>query len=365
MTLDRILLLAGFILIIIFPTINGTFGLTENRNTEKRKNEDAPKLEFVNWSTWILKYDQHYKKTFPGRSIYFRGLSRLKYSLWRTSVLPDKVILGEKGFLFLGNTHAKSIDKKLGINIFTKRQLAKITQKIRQTKKKLAKENIKFYFAVAPDKNTIYPELLPFNVDPNCESPLKQLKRSLQNDLIDLSERLTDEEKKEVSLYYKFDTHWTPYGAFLAFQQLIATIRKDFPTISNVDITNYTIEEYVRCNKNLCEQLDLDLCENRYRMEYVNSNDIRKQKNRFIKPPQGNRNYEKRYINPQNKLKVLVFRDSFTTELEKFFNQTFGELVYIWTSEIDQQIIAQEQPDIVIFEIVERNLDKILNWKNF
>ena len=70
-------------------------------------------------------------------------------------------------------------------------------------------------------------------------------------------------------------------------------------------------------------------------------------------------NYEYRYKG-KGKLKVLVFRDSFSTSMIQFLKEYFGESIYIWHHDFNKEIIEQEKPDIVITEIIERDIDVLI-----
>lgn len=69
------------------------------------------------------------------------------------------------------------------------------------------------------------------------------------------------------------------------------------------------------------------------------------------------------YTNKTQNLKLIMHCDSFSDAWIPFFNESFGETVYVRTFELDQALIEKIQPDIVIFEIVERNLVTLLNKK--
>jgi hypothetical protein len=98
---------------------------------------------------------------------------------------------------------------------------------------------IEMYFTISPDKSTLYPEFL----DPHfkkfwaCKHQNAELLRST---IRAKAPRIVDHltpllEAKENStghiLYGKADTHWTNFGAALAFRQLLATI---FPGAKNI-----------------------------------------------------------------------------------------------------------------------------------
>ena len=70
--------------------------------------------------------------------------------------------------------------------------------------------------------------------------------------------------------------------------------------------------------------------------------------------------YESRYIKSSQPLKIIMFGDSFSPFLTKFLKEHFREIVVIWGYKFDEKIIIDEKPDIVILEIVERNIDLLI-----
>jgi hypothetical protein len=56
---------------------------------------------------------------------------------------------------------------------------------------------------------------------------------------------------------------------------------------------------------------------------------------------------------------VVVFRDSFFTQLVKFVAVHFRRSAFYWQEDFDRAVIEAEQPDLVLQEIVERNLNEL------
>ena len=59
----------------------------------------------------------------------------------------------------------------------------------------------------------------------------------------------------------------------------------------------------------------------------------------------------------ENLPRALIFRDSFFSMLEPFTSPLFSESEYIWRNfrDSEKETILKYKPDILIFEIVERN----------
>ena len=80
--------------------------------------------------------------------------------------------------------------------------------------------------------------------------------------------------------------------------------------------------------------------------------------------------YCKRYCsdNPPNKLKAIVFRDSYANYSYRVFPQYIGEVLYIWDSwkyRVNEDIIENEKPDIVIYSVYEGYLERMLLEPSF
>jgi len=59
--------------------------------------------------------------------------------------------------------------------------------------------------------------------------------------------------------------------------------------------------------------------------------------------------------------KLVMFRDSFADGLIPYLSENFSRSVYVWKPKVDLQVIEQEKPDIVIFEVAERYLGSLLS----
>src|SRR5690606_19073256 len=136
--------------------------------------------------------------------------------------------------------------------------------------------------------------------------------------------------KKDRLIYHKFDTHWNDYGAFLAYQYFfnknIEELGISPKSINDFNVTwnDYNQGELIQMlgvhNKGyfIEKSPTFVLKKNKEQIEYLPTDGYPRQtvitRNRFC----------------GNKLKVLVFRDSFTSKLIQFFSLHFYEVTYIW-----------------------------------
>ena len=87
---------------------------------------------------------------------------------------------------------------------------------------------------LAPASMTVYPELVPEEVAKPVEGESKfdQVAKALEEagvTVIDLRENFAAHKNDALPLYYNFDSHWTEYGAYLAYVQLFEHISERFP----------------------------------------------------------------------------------------------------------------------------------------
>ncbi|MDR2427467.1 MAG: hypothetical protein LBD19_00765 [Endomicrobium sp.] len=62
-------------------------------------------------------------------------------------------------------------------------------------------------------------------------------------------------------------------------------------------------------------------------------------------------------------MKVIMFRDSFSTNLFPYLGNTFGEILAFWRYPTKEDLeILKDTGDIVIIEVVERSIVSILDY---
>jgi hypothetical protein len=112
----------------------------------------------------------------------------------------------------------------------------------------LAARGVRFVFAVAPDKESIYPERLPPTWSPlgptTLDRLLAELRRRTDVEIVDLrpallAEKANDRPEVEDLAYFPRGTHWTPRGAFAASQEILRRIARDFPRAGELPRTAF------------------------------------------------------------------------------------------------------------------------------
>jgi hypothetical protein len=100
-----------------------------------------------------------------------------------------------------------------------------------------AASGFRMFFSISPDKSVIYPEQLHPLARPywyckaSSSALLRRLIKSEAPRVIDHAEALLLEKARRphIDLFFKTDTHWTPYGAAIAMRQMLSAVFSQNP----------------------------------------------------------------------------------------------------------------------------------------
>ena len=140
---------------------------------------------------------------------------------------PGVAEAGRDGWLFLGDIFSNNFSQALGRRVLDDAEVARWVAVLAQQQKSLAARGIPFAFVVAPAKWSIYPEYLPAWTDD--VHPVHSLDRLVAAagalPLIDLraAQRAA---KAQAATYSALDSHWTDYGAWVAWKQIAADLNR-------------------------------------------------------------------------------------------------------------------------------------------
>jgi hypothetical protein len=332
------------------------------------------KYKPITW-TWdgVVKYmsdvEQWFNDNFGLRNELVK-LNSLAYRCLNTSQNRDKYLIGKNGFLFKGNLSNNVVSISTGSTIYGTEELEEYYQYLEGIARYFKSRDIPLYMAIPPNKHTIYSEYLPDFLKMKKPTMYDQILAYEGNPLqiIDLREPLLEAKKKYGDLlYYKSDSHWSKLGAYIGYTCIMKEIEKDFPMLNTLELIKYDVSENtmggdLAYNANLMnwvEDFSVDLTFDKpldsltvfhpagavYRTGPDEMIDLLQ--NAVVK-------------NDEKPLKLLYMRDSFGKNLGYFMHHTFGTVVHLYilsddTENIDEYI-EKYDPDIVLFEFVERYL---------
>lgn len=258
-------------------------------------------------------------------------------------------VIGKNNHIFYGET----VDDYLGVGQLTGDQISAIANYLADLQKELGEKGIRFAFMVAPNKATIYPEYMPDYLQPSDSARNITMLYDALSDRgvasIDASKVLIS-AKSSRSVYYEHDSHWNNYGAMLVYNQIAAIFgleafdANDYTTVFDRtgDLHNfvYPVTEYKE-----------------ERIIYPEFNAWKTKK-----PIDFDRDKTIATTSSANGLTMVVYHDSFGRSLQPILSQSVGKLFMSSYFPYKTDYIYKNSPDIVIIELVERNLDKLAEY---
>lgn len=337
------------IIIITMLIIPNVFIFITSEKPQFSINLNDPKLT-------LEKVKKYYHKNYGLKNIQLKNYLNFKTNTLKEHALHNRVVGGKNGWLYLGDNYKNSFKNAFGNDAFTTKEEKKIISNLKEIQTFLDNKDISFYFVIAPDKNQIYSENLPFQLnkkETKTSNLIKQINAQTSVNCFSLHKSLIS-KKSKVELYYKTDSHWNSYGAFIGYREIMKKINNE-KQVKVETINNYTITK----NKNFNGGLSRMLFSNKLEDSLV----FKRKKEFAIKTIKNNFTF-KHFKNPNGIGKLLIYRDSFTDNLLPFLNNTFKEVISIKGHNLDKDLIDSFKPDVVILEKIERNLENLTKMKS-
>ena len=284
---------------------------------------------------------------------------------------PGVVVLGKEGWLFFGNSVGRGIDQYRGLLTLDGCGLSEIQNYFTEIQRTAAQAGIPLVIAIAPDKHSIYPEFLPDGLSRKGYSPADQIMAGpLGAQILDLRPVLLDAKATSPHpLYYKTDSHWNEFGAYLSYRAIMERLPGFAPVEPGVG--DFLPLEVIG-KGDLAVKVGGDL-------EFPDSlTHIRRNFFRGSLQVENLRNGtvsalpaiemvrvsefpSLKISSPRHSGTILLIGDSFLENISRFFNNSFGTVVYQSYGDFGEfglsTLIERFRPQAVVFLMVERNLN--------
>ncbi|MCA9376440.1 hypothetical protein KC685_00790 [Candidatus Dojkabacteria bacterium] len=351
-------------MILCTPSLIDILGVkTFDGNSEKRTLAEFPEMptSIASLEEYTSLIDAYIKDNFGLRDLLVKIDYQISYDIFGVAG-NEKVIVGKDNWLFLDEiVGVSTIDYYKNKSPFTNLELDQWQLVLESRANWLKRRGIQYYFFVAPNKHSLYPEFIPDSIlqvsDVSRYDQLyAQLDRSEILQTIDVKQILLD-SKEEYPLYYRSGTHWNSYGAFIGYMSILDKITEELPELSVVEIEDYSVETRTEKGSDLAQLINLQdsiteespMISTNIPRTYELENEYTDEDGRVIS----------HYVNPNGEpLKILMLGDSFMNALKPYFAQSFSEATFCSSSSTNfpVQYIEEYEPDIVIQEIVERRI---------
>ncbi len=249
-----------------------------------------------------------------------------------------QVIRGRGGFLFYGESLMTPPPDP--------QETAALTEKLLALERALAADGRRLLILIAPDKGSVYPELLPPHALPAVDG-LAQLNADLAAAGLTVldAQRLLIAHKGDGLLYFAGDSHWNARGARIVYQALMdMTGTADAPSWADVALSEGPAGDL------------LLLCQPGTPPDEPDAAPEIPRVYRTARPMRTLDDARIQTTSSTTELSLLVIRDSFGRGLFPYLANTAGRMTF---SRSDADVVAQAAAagaDWVIIEVVQRNV---------
>ncbi len=354
--------IALFAVLCLAPLAVQVLRLDRAIGGEKRALSEAPGWkDLAKLSKLSRRLEGYVNDHFGFRSELVRINSLARYHLGISS--NPQVAVGRDGWLFY--TRDRILEQHTGIDVFKPAELDEWARRIEAIRNWLARRDIQLVMLLAPEKNTIYPEMVPqFSKAPGTVTRADQVVAKLAGGpvpFVDPRAALLAAKQDRSQLYFLGDTHWSHRAAFVGYRMLIDELRRHFPALTAARLEDFNVAETtVVSDLAYLLGLQADIV---VRGEVMTRRDppLREPE---VRAPSTNSAWGwpiKFYKTEQaDKPRALVFGDSFTDYIlgPTFLYSTFRDPVFTHhnTITLNYQLVEEVKPDVVVIVVAERYL---------
>lgn len=327
--------------------------LMEEKNTENRVLAEFPKIHREDFQNYPKEIEDFINDHAAFRSQFLSLNAVINLALFQ-SVDNSSVIRGKDGWYFYGN--AAGIRDYRGLNLYTEEELTALVAKFQETQQRFANQGITFAVILAPNKEEIYSEYMP-----SCYTRFSAFTRYDQltqclRDLTDIPLAAPKQyflENRDLLWYYKTDTHWNEAGAFVTGQMLIEALGgipvstekviipydfRDAGDLANLaHMPDRFIEDYFCIVRGYYEDVQ-------FSTEFPFA-DVPVSRTWAEAAPDSRR--------------IALYHDSFAMLMTEKLSRYFQEATYIPWQSYQPEYLRANLPDILIYEIVERDFFRL------
>lgn len=287
------------------------------------------------------------------------------------AAIGDKVfanaIIGKNGWLY--QTSEEVMRDYQNDMPLTEEQLATLQQNLDRIAGFFKQQGTSMVLIVAPNKGSIYPQYLPDEIQKiHPQSRFDQVVDYLQahgkTKILDLRPDLITASRDQ-QVYYQTDSHWTEYGAYIAYKEILESLQKDFPQLvprqlsgfkpvsegpTTMDLATLIGSVYIKEEKVVLQPRDATTS---------TVHNLKLDDGRWITLSWNQR---------QDLPRAVIFYDSFFYPIIPWFNDHFSQVTYIPhyanLSTWNLTWVSQQKADVVIVEIAEKYIHDLATLIN-
>ena len=341
--------------------------------TIQRTAADDPKRGLAPWPApvsssrdagrWTPAFRRWFEDHYALRRVLIRAHGTLM--LEGVGVSPSTTVLaGRDGWWFY--TDDGAMDDIVSATPMSEPALARWAESLDDNRAWLAGQGIPYVFVLTPDKHAVYPEFLPATVRRlgpwRGAQFAREMSRRVPGIVVSLEDALVARKAVE-RVYHRTDTHWNARGAFEGWRELARWLQHRGVPVS---VDEHEPTAAVVGGQDLPRMLGLETLVSEERLDLVPRTPRRA---RVVEPAGADIAAELGRLvteHPDRSLpRMVIFRDSFMTALMPYLAEQCSRCVFLWEKDLNPEVITQEQPDVVVHQMVGRRLQTYLPYNPF
>ena len=295
-------------------------------------------------SSFLPELGAYYEKHFAFRPQFIDTDARIQSKLFAVSNL-DTVTVGSSDWLYYSST----LDDYLGRNTLSQREINGIVHNLGLVQEYVESQGSQFLFMVAPNKNTLYPENMPYYYDVKASDEHNRdlLHKALADSEVNYLDLFSLFQSQDETLYFKQDSHWNNKGALMVYNASLDALEKRHDDYSAAE------EKRVKDHYgDLAKMLYPAAQQAEYDYEYAIDASYS-----YVTPTKSVEDPLIITENPSASGSLYMYRDSFGNSLLPFFANAYENARFTKSKPINVALDNMNgMADTVIFEIVERNV---------
>jgi len=284
-------------------------------------------------------------------------------------------IEGRDGWLFSRDAVLRLCDVDLDLDYSS--SLSAWRDELADRQKQLTARGTRYLHIVAPDKSTLLGEnltdVLPATLNHSRVSPLRRFSSLFRAELPSLIDPTAymQRQKEQHPLYWKSDTRWTPWAAYMTYQLLCTRLNVEvnksllgYPFNEGIRLMNLDADELPECAEMIRSYRFSMRSKRRYANELAelraNTFAIDDRKLADSSFAEGAYTvFENRHYDAPHRC-LLIFGNENSMDVRSLLTgllaETFSEVHFVWGDGIDYDIVENVHPDVVITQSNELQL---------
>lgn len=330
--------------ICLCPSI-GMFVTKQETSAENRELAEFPVLKEEDGINveWLSEAGDYFQEHFAFRNELVTANALLNGKILGVSTAQG-VIQGTDGWLY----YKDSLTDYLGSELLSDRSLYNLAHTLSMVQKNLESRGVKFLFTVAPNKNSLYGENMPYydSLKVTENNNLARLMPFLEQEQVAYADLYSVFQAEEETLYHQRDSHWNNKGAALASDVLLTALDKEHDS--------YQEEVY-----EVREDFEGDLDNMLYPLAITPEQEIYYEKTpTYAVVGEIQSNFDPRIttVNPVKTGSLVMYRDSFGNALLPFMADAYANAYFSRGVPYQLSDVDTMAADTVIVERAERFL---------